>query len=230
MTSIEGNQTSNARIAGRRPDDRFLWGYLLFAGCCDIILVAFVYLDPSLVLALYLFILTALVMFVGLLIGILALVRRKFMRAAALLLAPFIIATPFLLPIQPPEYRAFDLARFYLNKGQYDAVIAKVPPADRATKVIFFNWAVTGILDAASYYWLVYDESGEIALPDEERSQAWKAKVYPKHRLVDPHCLTSVQHMSGHYYVFVMHCADAGWAEISVDELKRKRRPNWQPP
>jgi hypothetical protein len=196
-------------VFGHRPDDRFLWKYLVFAICGAAVLVILIYVDPSLVLAFYAFVLIALVLFVGLLIGIVALFTQKFRRAAALLLAPLIIAVPFLFPVHPPEYRVFDLVRFYLNKTRYDTVIEQLPPAERSTKVIFFKWAVTGILDVASYYWLVYDESGEIAVPDEERSQAWKDRVDPEYRLVDPHCLTSTQHMSGHYYLVVMHCAGA---------------------
>jgi hypothetical protein len=210
MTSIEDHQLSHdASIAGRKPDDRFLWGYLLFAVCSAIILATFMHLDIPLVLTLYLFALVALVTIVGLLTGTAALFGRKFKRAAALLIAPFIIAAPFLFPLDLPEYRPFDLLRFYFTRGQYDAVIDKLPPAERPTKVVFFDWNVTGFLDQVSYYWLVYDESGEIALPDEERSQAWKDNVYPAHHLVDPHCLTSTQHMSGHYYIVVMHCAGA---------------------
>ena len=210
MTSIEGDQTSHdMSVTGRRPDDRFLWGYPLFAFCSAIILATFMYLDGSLVLVLYLLALVGLVMIVGSLAGIAALFARQFRRAAALLLAPFIIAAPFLFPIEPPKYRAFDFLRFYFTRGQYDAVIEKLSPADRVSKVVFFEWDATGFLDVASYYWLVYDESGQIALPDEERSQPWKDKVYPEHRLVDPHCLTSTQHMSGHYYIVVMHCAGA---------------------
>jgi hypothetical protein len=146
-------------------------------------------------------------MIVGSWIGIVALFRRKFKRAATLLFAPFIVASPFIFPIEPLEYRVLDLVRFFSGKWHYDAVIDKLLPAERSTKVVFFNWGVTGFLDAASYYWLVYDESGEIALPDEERSQAWKNRVYPEHGLVDEHCLTSTRRLSGHYYSVVMHCA-----------------------
>jgi len=210
MTSIEGNQVPrDASIAERRTDDRFLWGYLLFALCCEIILVTLTYVDSSLVLALYLFVLVVLVMIVGSLMGMVALFRQKFRRAAALLLAPVIVASPFLFPIIRLEYEALDLIRFYLNKSQYDAVIEKLSPTERASKVVFFKWGVTGILDAASYYWLVYDESGEIALPDEARSQGWKDRVYPEHRLVDEHCLTSAHRLSGHYYTVAMHCVGA---------------------
>lgn len=210
MASIEDHQTSDdAPIAGRRPDDRFLWGYLLFALCSAITLAIFMYLDSSLVLALYLLAMVALVMIVGSLAGMAALFGRKLKRAAALLLAPFLVAVPFLFPIEPPKYRPFDFVRFYFTRGQYDDVIDELPPAERSNRVLFFDWDVTGFLDAASYYWLVYDESGQIALPDEERSQPWKDKVYPEHRLVDEHCLTSTQHMSGHYYILVMHCVGA---------------------
>jgi len=208
MTSIDGNQSSpDASNTGRRADDRFLWECPLLAICCGVFLVGLRYLD--FVLALYVFYLAVLVMIVGSLMGLVALFRHSFKRAAALLIAPFIVVAAFLFPIEPPEYRPLDLLRFYFTKGQYDAVIDKLSPAERGSKVVFFDWGTIGILDAASYYWLVYDESGEIALADEKRSQAWKDRVYPEHRLVDEHCLTSTQHFSGHYYMVVMHCVGA---------------------
>jgi hypothetical protein len=147
------------------------------------------------------------VMIVAAVIGFVDLIRGKFRRAAALLLAPLIVASPFIFPIWPFEFRAIELMRFFLNKGYYDAMIEKIPPAERASKVVFFKWGSTGFLDAASYHSLVYDESGEIALPEEERSQAWKDRVYPEHRLDDEYCVTSAKHLVGYFYSLVEHCS-----------------------
>jgi hypothetical protein len=162
----------------------------------------------SLILALLLFIPVALVMIVVALVGVFSLVRGRFKRAAALLLAPFILFSPFIFPIGPLEYVTLDLMRFYLNRGKYAEVIDKLPPAERASKVVFFYWGVIGFLSATTDYWLVYDESGEVALPDEERSQAWKDRVYSeRHYLTDDHCVTSAYRLSGHYYSMAMACS-----------------------
>jgi hypothetical protein len=212
MTSIDGDQTpQEAASAPPEPNDAFLWGYPLFALCCEIILATLTYLErtggSSLILAFLLFIPIALVMIVLALVGVFSLVRGRFKRAAALLLAPFILFSPFIFPIGPLEYMTLDSMRFYLNKGKYAEVIDKLPPVERASKVVFFYWGVTGFLSATTDYWLVYDESGEIALPDEERSQAWKDRVYPEQHLVDDHCVTSAYRLSGHYYSFAMSCS-----------------------
>jgi hypothetical protein len=212
MTTIERNPTSqHSSAVGGKSDDRFLWGFPLFALCCEIILTLLTYLERLgsgwIILGLVLFFLVVSVMIVVAGFGFVDAVRGRFKRAAALLLAPFIVASPFIFPILSSEYRAIELVRLYFNKGYYDAVIAKLPPAERASKVVFFKWGSTGFLDAASYFWLVYDESGEIALPDEERSQVWKDRVYPEHRFLDGHCLTSTRHLSGYYYSMVEHCA-----------------------
>ena len=213
MTSIDGDQPpQEAANAARKSNDAFLWGYPLFALCCEIILTTLTYLERagggSLILAFFLFIPIALVMIVVALVGVFSLVRGRFKRAAALLLAPFILFSPFIFPIGPLEYVTLDLVRFYLSRGKYAEVVDKLPPTERASKVVFFYWGVTGFLSATTDYWLVYDESGEIALPDEERSQAWKNRVYPEHHfLIDDHCVTSAYRLSGHYYSMKMGCS-----------------------
>jgi hypothetical protein len=212
MTSIGGDQTSReAANAAREPNDAFLWGYLLFAICCEIILTALTYLERvgggALLLAFFLFVLIALVMIVGALVGVVSLVKGRFKRAAALLLAPFVVVSPFLFPIGGFEYHALDLLRFYYNKSKYDEVIGKLSPAERASKVVFFNWGVTGFLSVSTDYSLVYDETGEVALPDSERSQSWKDRVYPQEHWDEEHCATSAHHLVGHYYSMAMYCS-----------------------
>jgi hypothetical protein len=212
VTSIESDPVAQQPSAvGSKSDDRFLWGFPLFALCSVIILTVLTYLERLgagwSILAAVLFFLVVSIMLVEAVIGFVDLVRGRFKRATALLLAPFIVALPFIFPIWSIEFRAIELMRLYLNKGYYDAAILKLSPAERGSKVVFFKWGVTSFLDAGSYYSLVYDESGEIALPDEERSQAWKDRVYPEHRLNDEYCLTSTHHLSGYYYSTVEHCS-----------------------
>ena len=103
--------------------------------------------------------------------GINALVSGRFKRAAALLLAPSILSLSFIFPVALLEYRALDLLRFYSTKGHYDGVVERLSPAQRASSILFFEWGTTDLLEAPSYFWLVYDESGEIELPDQKRSR-----------------------------------------------------------
>src|SRR5262249_9126808 len=137
--------------------------------------------------------------------GLAALLSGKVKRAAALLLAPSILVLPLIFPIAPLEYRALDLLRFYFTKGYYESEVERLPPAQRVSTVLFFEGGATDLLEAPSYYWLVYDKSGEIALPDQERSREWKQRiVLDPRRWGDGHCPTSGYHLSGHYYSVAM--------------------------
>jgi hypothetical protein len=212
MTTIESNPTCQQSSAvGGKSDDRFLWGFPLFAFCGEIILTLLTYLERLgsgwLILAAVLFFLVVSIMIVVAAIGFVDAVRGRFKRAAALLLAPLIIASPFIFPILSLQFRAFELARLYLNRGYYDSVIEKLPADERASKVVLFDWGATGFMLATTDYSLVYDESGEIALPDEERSQAWKDRVYPQEHWDVYHCVTSARHLIGHYYSVAVRCS-----------------------
>jgi hypothetical protein len=193
-------------------DDRFLWGFPLFAAGCEVFLATLNYLERvnhgTFLVMLLFFALIALGMTVVAFVGIVALIKRRFKRAAALLLAPFIVASPFLLPILPYEDFAFDWLRFLFTKEKYAEVIEQMPSSDRVPRIVFFDWGREGLaVTATSEYWLVYDESGEIALPDKERSQAWKDRA-KKEKLYfsDDKCLTVTRRLSGHYYSVATHC------------------------
>jgi len=210
MTSVAGDHSSRDAPSSVRPlVDRFLWAFPLLALCCGIGLAALEYLERisggSLVLALFLLILIVLAM---LIMGILALLRGKFKRAVALLLAPFIIAAPLLFPILRYEEVAFDLIRFNFTKARYATVVDKLPPAERASRILFFSWGKEGLaVTATNEYWLVYDESGEIALPVEERSQSWKERaIKEKGYFSDENCLAEAYRLSGHYYSAAVRC------------------------
>jgi len=212
MTSSESDPAVQEPAAiGGKSDDRFLWGFPLFALCCEITLVTLTYLERLgvgwLILAGVLLFLVVSVMVVVAAFGVVDVVRGRFKRAAALLLAPFIVASPLIFPIWAFQFRAVELVRLYLNKGYYDAVIEKLPPAERASKVVFFGWGATGFMLAATDYSLVYDESGEIVLPDVERSQEWKDRVYPREHWDAYRCVTSARHVVGHYYSVAISCS-----------------------
>lgn len=193
-------------------DDRFLWGFPLFALGCEIFLAALTYLNRiqgGLFFVMLLFLaLVVLIMVVIAVVGVVALLRGRFKRAAALLLAPFIIAAPFLFPILRYEDFAFDLIRFNFTKATYAEIVDKLSPAERASRILFFDWGEEGFVSSTgSYYWLVYDESGEITLPVEERSQSWKQRANKeKGYFSDEKCFAKARRLSGHYYSAATRC------------------------
>src|SRR5262249_896894 len=175
MCTVAGGRIS--RLLGYRSDDAFLWRFPLFALCCEIVLAALDYLERmtggAFVFAFFLLVWGALGMLISALLGIVALVKGKIKRAAALLLAPFIIASPFIFTILPYEDIGFDLVRFHLTRSRYTEVIDALSPSERASRILFFDWGKEGLaVTATTEYWLVYDESGEISLPVEKRSQS----------------------------------------------------------
>ena len=202
--------TREASTIRRDLDDRFSWGFPLFALCCEVVLATMRYFDragDTLGYALYFSIPVTAIMLVIAIMGFSALTSGRFKRAAALLLAPSIFSLSLILPVAPLEYRALDVLRFYFTKGYYDAMIEKLPLTQRVSSVLFFEWGVTDLLEAPSYYWLVYDQSGEIALPDKERSREWMRRLPAEpRRLGDERCPTSSYHLSGYYYSVAMHC------------------------
>jgi hypothetical protein len=220
MTSIERDPTTQEPAAiGGTPVDRLLWGFPLFALCCEVFLAWLTYLERfgagALVAAFLLFILIALAMLVVALVGIVFLFLGKLRRAAALLLAPLIVIAPFMfpllayeeIPILRYETFVFDLVRFHFTKTRYADVVDKLSPADRASRILFFDWGDEG--SGSSKYWLVYDQSGEIALPDEERSQAWKDRAKQEKRYFsNERCRFEAHHLSGHFYSAANHCPD----------------------
>lgn len=131
MTSVESDPTAQqpSAIAGH-SDDRFLWAVPLVALASEITLAILSYLERLngdwLILAFVLFVPVVSLAILALGMGLVALVRRRFKRAAALLLAPLIVASPFIFTIAPFEYHALDLLRLYLNKGYYDAAVEKI--------------------------------------------------------------------------------------------------------
>jgi hypothetical protein len=209
MALTDGHHISPKRSARVRHGDPLVWGIPLFALCCAILLVVLDYLERisggSLVLAVVLFILIVLAMLV---MAALSLVRGRLMRAAALLIAPVIVALPYFSSMRECEEIGLDLMRFHFTREKYTEAIEKLSPAERASRVVIFPWGAEGlVVGGTNEYWLVYDESGEIALPENERSQAWKERAKKeKGYFSDEKCLAEARRLSGHFYSAAMRC------------------------
>jgi hypothetical protein len=80
---------------------------------------------------------------------------------------------------------------------KYFREISKLP-ANEGPRLGVFSWRdLNGFGLYLGYELLVYDESGEIALPPAERSAVWIKKAAD----TDLHCsLTGVNHAFGHFY------------------------------
>jgi energy-coupling factor transporter transmembrane protein EcfT len=141
-------------------------------------------------------------------LGIVALFRARVKRALAFVLGPVVVVLLFVLHLQWLLRVPLDLLQFYYHRSEYEAVIDEMTPSQRASKVLFFGWGDEGgPTTGPIFYWLVYDESGEIALSDAERTQAWKDRVYPERGEVDgAKCRTAVYRLSGHYYAVTATC------------------------
>jgi hypothetical protein len=213
MTSIDsGPAIPRPSAISPRSVDRFLWGFPVFALGCEVFLAALKYVERfngSFIVTFLFFALIALIILAIALVGIVFLLRGRFKNAAALLLAPFIIAAPFLYPILRYEDFVFDFIRFQLTKGTYVEAVDRLSPAERASRILFFGWGNEGLagISGSSEYWLVYDESGEIALPAGARSQSWKDRANKeKGYFSDEKCLAEAHHLGGHYYSAAMRC------------------------
>jgi hypothetical protein len=198
----------SARV--RHAGGPLVWGIPPLALCCGIGLAALTYLERisggSLFLAVFLF---SLLVLAALIAAGVDFVKRRPMRAAVLLLAPFLLAFPVLYsPFLEYEYYVLDLLRFQLSKEKYSEVIDKLSSDERASRIVAFRWGAQGMVPSSTdEFWLVYDESGEIARPQEERSVAWKDKAAKQvSYFSDGQCITKGYRLSGHYYSAEVTC------------------------
>lgn len=65
---------------------------------------------------------------------------------------------------------------FRLMRASYLAEIARLP-ADKGQRTKVFLLSEDGWAGITNYHLVVYDESGEVLLPEPQRSAAWKARV-----------------------------------------------------
>ena len=211
MTLTDGHQaTLKASASVVSASDPLVWAIPLLALCCAIGLVALTYLNRvdggSLPLALFLFVVLVVA---ALIFASVDLFRGRWSRAAALLLVPFILASPIVYyPIIEYEYFVLDLIRFNFTKEKYAEMIDKLSPAEGASRIMSFKWGAEGMVPSTTHeFWLVYDESGEIALPQEQRSQGWKDKAGSENPYFrDDQCVTTGSRLSGHYYSAEVSC------------------------
>ena len=205
MSSSDADQVR--RKVSSPSGDAFSWGYPLSAVLLVVALLYFSYIG-AFPLDLLLFFVTALVLIVFLLMGLVALFRERFKRAAALLLAPIVFIPVYVFNLGWMLIVPVDLVRFHLHRDEYAAVINALPPAERASRLVIFDWGSKGWAFAGTYYAVVYDESGEIELPELARTDAWieRARREKDSFIGDKDCRTHAYRLSGHFYKAVTGC------------------------
>jgi len=204
------------RILVRWTRNAVLWRYPVCAILVEAVFFLSIYVlnhgtggESWFALVLMLLLLQVLLAVIFLGIAGLGLLRKHFKLALAAFLGAAIIGVApwYSARIEPALYVAIDRARFYAERGHYDAIIAKMPSEERASTVMFFDWGESGFAGANAFHWVVYDESGEILLSDPERTAGWKQQVYPQNRILQsPNCRTAAFRLDSHFYSVSAHC------------------------
>jgi hypothetical protein len=133
------------------------------------------------------------------------LVLRRFKLALAVAFAAVILFSPIWSNARVGQafFKIADRIRYQVARDRYAAIVANMSPQERASTVVFFDWGGSGFLSTSLHYWVAYDESGEIARPDAERSQAWIERVRAQDGPIDINsdgCVTEAFRLSSHYY------------------------------
>lgn len=125
--------------------------------------------------------------------------RRAWRRSLSMLILPLTALAAFLnedFVVHATNQVGSDL-QLLTTLPTYTPKISKLP-ADEGPRLGVFPWRdLNGFGMYLGYELLVYDESDEIALPAQERSEGWNEKA----AATDLHCrLTGVDHAFGHFY------------------------------
>jgi len=125
--------------------------------------------------------------------------RRAWRRSVSTLVLPAIALAAFLNEsfVAHATIRVGSDLQLLLTLPTYSREISKMP-ADEGPRLGVFMWRdLNGFGLDLGYELLVFDESDEIALPAQDRSEGWKEKA----AATDLHCrLTGVRHAFGHFY------------------------------
>jgi len=132
--------------------------------------------------------------------------QLRFRTALSTLLGCLVLSVllPFGPLLQRVSFETIDATRFFLRESHYTRIVEQLP-SDSGSKLIVFNWG--GSFGGGVVYVLAYDESGEIALPADARSQSWKARAskQPYLSTVDD-CKSDVRRIKSHFYLVSTIC------------------------
>jgi hypothetical protein len=130
-------------------------------------------------------------------------VKLRWRRCVSVVVGPMVAAAIFwfagYMGITP------DRIRFEITKSYYTKQIAQMPRERGAPLFAKFDWGNTGGAGAANIFrTLVFDESDQLLVPDQKRSDQWKHRAgsevysisYP-----DQGYSIEVKKMGGHFYL-----------------------------
>jgi hypothetical protein len=89
------------------------------------------------------------------------------------------------------------ILNFELHRDAYEERVAALPATGQPKFAIFIRGGMPFFSEG-----IIYDESDEVALPDEQRSPAWIERT----RQTQLSCGFSAHHVSAHYYIGHFFC------------------------
>jgi hypothetical protein len=125
---------------------------------------------------------------------------RRWRRVASILIGPPVMIGFALLLMSiglDPTW-----LRFEMKKPEYLRDLAQRRSHD--PRMAQWHWGDTGLaITASATYTIVFDESGQIALPSEQRSNGWRVRADRAEitSLLDPEHLGGVRKLDEHFYL-----------------------------
>jgi len=137
-----------------------------------------------------------------------ALIRRQARRAASIAAGMLVLLGCFYLsPLGPGAFRLDGWRLAYWRSHYLEQVERSGTPPPR---LAVFPWGATGgVGSGMRVYWLVYDESGEIARPSDARSAAWRERAAAELPFFARlgHCREQeVRQLEGHFHILIVAC------------------------
>ena len=136
-----------------------------------------------------------------------SLARRRFKRAMSALGGMAVLLGCFYVSPLGPGALRLDSWRLVYSKTHY---LEQVRQSGATPRFVVFPWGATGgVMSGALFYWLIYDESGDIARPVADRSPAWRERAaaelpfFANPRDCREH---EVRHLDGHFHVLIVAC------------------------
>jgi len=143
-----------------------------------------------------------------LLLSIMHVVRGRYKSALSLILANLALILAFVLPSNGERNFGYardaaDYIKFSLHEKQYLEAIKLTQKNDGGLRYKEFIWSFRFGGEGSR---LVYDESDELGLPNDRRSQAWWTNLNNHSRRYFEDCIKGLYKIKPHYYVVRLTC------------------------
>lgn len=203
---------SNDKSHVRPKKDAFMAKPIILVAVLFLVESVFWYTGISFIFILLIGLLVLVITAAFLVEGTMQMVHGHYKSALSLILIiPFLILS-FAVPsrmLSRDEYHfgfAHNIAyyiKFTLHEKQYIEAIKVIPPDDKGFRYKEFIWSIRFGGEGTR---LIYDESDELDLPDNRRSQAWWRNIDEHSRGYFKNCLAGVYKMKSHFYVVRLVC------------------------